>query len=180
MPDKEASGIIYYRSKADAIAAFVVGCLLLVFASVVLTQDGVAGIGFSKDLSVMSTYLALPLAVVMILANIRHIVTTGPTMAAGKDGITVLFTPRPAGPIHWAEIARFTAFKRQGKYHLGITFEDPARTYALMDKEVRILARPKGPKTVHLKIDGKMLDDYIDTIVSDLERLRQVYSWRVK
>ena len=180
MPEKEDIGIIYYRSKSHASGALSVGCILLAFALLVLTQDGVWGIEFSKDLVVMTTYLALPLAVVLVLANIGHVVYTGPTMVAGKDGISVLFTRRPVGPINWAEITGFTAFKHQGKHHLGITFEDPLQTLAPIKEDVSALVRRKGPKAAHLKIDGKMLDDDMETIVSDLEGLRQVYSWRVK
>jgi hypothetical protein len=120
----------------------------------------------------------LPLAVVLVLANIGHVVSTGPTVVAGKDGISVLFTRRPVGPIRWAEIAGFTAFKHQGKHHLGITFEDPLQTLSPIKDDVSALVRRKGPKAAHLKIDGKMLDDDMETIVSDLEGLRQVYSWR--
>ena len=123
MPDKKDTGITYYRSKPDAYGALSVGCLLLAFALLVLTRDGVWGIGFSKDLVVMSTYLALPLGVVLVLANIGHVVSTDPTMVAGKDGIYLLFTRRPVGPIRWAEINGFMAFRHQGKQHLGITFE---------------------------------------------------------
>ncbi len=128
----------------------------------------------------MSTYLALPLGVVMVLVNIRHVMSKGPTMVAGKEGISVLFTRRPVGPINWAEINGFTAFKHQGKHHLGITFENPLQTLAPIKEDVSALVRRKGPKAAHLKIDGKMLDDDMETIVSDLEGLRQVYSWRVR
>lgn len=179
MPDKEDAGIIYYRSKAAASGALAAGCILLAFAMLVLTQDSVLGIGFSEDLVVMSTYVALPLAVVLVLANIGHVVSTGPTMVAGKDGITVLFTRRPVGPINWAEITGFTAFKHRGKHHLGITFEDPLQTLSPIKEEVSALIRRKGPKAAHLKIDANMLDDDMETVVSDLEGLRQIYSWRV-
>jgi hypothetical protein len=101
MPDRNEAEIVYYRAKSDASGALAVGCILLAFALLVLTQDSIAGIGFSKDLVVMSTYLALPLGVVLILANIRHIMAKGPTMVAMKDGITVLFTDQRVGPLHW-------------------------------------------------------------------------------
>ena len=79
MPDKNEAEIVYYRAKADASGALAVGCILLAFALLVLTQDSILGIGFSKDLIMMSTYLALPLGLVLVLANIRHILAKGPT-----------------------------------------------------------------------------------------------------
>ena len=162
MPDKEDTGIIYYRSKSDASGALSVGCILLAFALLVLTQDGVFGIGFSKDLVVMSTYLALPLAVVLVLANIGHVVSTGPTVVAGKDGIHLLFTRRPVGPIRWAEINGFMAFRHQGKWHLGITFEDPLQTLAPIKEDVTALF--EGLE----EFAGKsLLDD--DTTVASIE-----------
>ena len=181
MPDKDEAEIVYYRAKSDASGALAVGCILLAFALLVLTQDSIAGIGFSKDLVVMSTYLALPLGVVLVLANIRHIMAKGPTMVAMKDGITVLFTDQRVGPLHWTAITgfkAFKAFKHQGKYHLGITFENPTQALYHHKDHISDLVRRKGPKTAHLKIDGKMLDDDMETIVSDLEAMRQLVSWR--
>lgn len=180
MPDKDEAEIVYYRAKSDASGALAVGCILLAFALLVLTQDSIWGIGFSKDLVVMSTYLALPLGAVLVLANIRHILAKGPTMVAMKDGITVLFTDQRVGPLHWTAITGFKAFKHQGKYHLGITFEDPVQALYPYKDHVSALVNRKGPKTAHLKIDGKMMDDDIDTIVSDLETMRQLFSWRAR
>ena len=180
MPDKEDTGIVYYRSKADAAGALVVGCILLAFAILVLTQDSIGGIGFSKDLVVMSTNLALPLGVVMVLANIRHVVAKGPTMVAGKDGITVLFTRQPVGPIHWTGIAGFKPFKHQGKWILGIILEEPARTLDPYKNDISPLRRRAGPKAIHLKINGRMLDDDMENIVRDLDEMRLLYSWRAR
>jgi hypothetical protein len=180
MADKKETEIVYYRAKSDASGALAVGCILLAFALLVLTQDSIGGIGFSKDLVVMSTYLALPLGVVLVLANIRHVMAKGPTMVAMKDGITILFTDQRVGPFHWAEISGFKAFKHQGKYHLGISFEDPAQVLYPFRDYVSALVRRKGPKSAHLKIDGKMLDDDKETIVSDLEAMRQLFSWRAR
>jgi hypothetical protein len=180
MPDRNEAEIVYYRAKSDASGALAVGCILLAFALLVLTQDSIAGIGFSKDLVVMSTYLALPLGVVLILANIRHIMAKGPTMVAMKDGITVLFTDQRVGPLHWTAITGFKAFRHQGKYHLGITFENPKQVLYPYKDYISDLVKRKGPKTAHLKIDGKMLDDDMDAIVSDLEEMRQLFSWRAR
>ena len=178
MPEKADTGIVYYRSKADASGALAIGCILLAFALLVLTQGGVGGISFSRDLVMMSTYLALPLGVVMVLVNIGHVVSTGSTVVAGKAGITVLFTREPMGTIGWPEINGFTPFKHQGKWILGITLENPARTLALHEVHKSVLLRRGGPATAHIKIHGKMLDDDMEQIVRDLEEMRQVYSWR--
>jgi hypothetical protein len=178
MPEKAGTEIVYYRSKADEAGALVVGGILLAFALVVLTQDGVGGIGFSKGLVVMSTYLALPLGVVMVLANIRHLVSRGPTLVAGKEGISVLFLPRPVGPIRWSEITGFTQFKHQGKWILGITLENPVRTLTPLKDHISALLSRAGPVAAHIKIHGKMLDDEMEKIVRGLEEMRQLYSWR--
>ncbi|MHA1528689.1 MAG: hypothetical protein ACTSVG_06690 [Alphaproteobacteria bacterium] len=178
MPEKAGTEIVYYRSKADEAGALVVGGILLAFAFVVLTQDGVGGIGFSKDLVVMSTYLALPLGVVMVLANIRHLVSRGPTMVVGKEGISVLFTRQPVGPIRWSEITGFTQFKHQGKWILGVTLDDPVRTLAPHKGRISALLARAGPAAAHVKIHGRMLDDEMEQVVRDLEEMRQLYSWR--
>ncbi len=178
MPEKAGTGVVYYRSKSDASGALAIGCILLGFALLVLTQDGIGGISFSRDLVVMSTYLALPLGAVMILVNIGHVVSTGSTVVVGKEGITVLFTREPVGPIGWSEINGFTPFKHQGKWILGITLENPAQTLALHKVRKSVLLRRAGPATAHIKIHGKMLDDDMEQIVQDLEEMRQVYSWR--
>jgi hypothetical protein len=178
MAERLDTGIIYYRSKADAFGALVVGCLLLGFAAVVLTQDSVFGIGFSQDLIMLCTYWALPIGGVLLLANIRHAVARGATVVAGKDGITVLFTPRPFGPIRWSEITGFTSFQHRGKWFLGITLEDPLRTLRPIEEAAKPLLENIGPKAAHLHIPGKMMDDYMAMIETELEELRQVHSWR--
>jgi hypothetical protein len=179
MAEKLDDGIIYYRSKSDAYGALVVGCLLLGFAAVVLTQDSVFGFGFSQDLIMLSTYWALPIGVVLLLANIRHAVARGPTVVAAKDGITVLFTPQPLGPVRWSEIAGFTSFRHQGKWFLGITLEDPLRTLTPIREAAKPLLKNIGPKAAHLNIPGKMMDDYMVSIESELGEMRQVHAWRV-
>jgi hypothetical protein len=178
MPEKADTGIVYYRSKFDASGALVVGGILLAFVFLVQTQDGIGGIGFSRDLVVMSTYLALPLGVVMVLVNIRHVMSKGPTMVAGKEGISVLFTRQPVGTIHWSEITGFTSFRHQGKWILGITLENPARTLGPHQGHMSALLRRAGPATAHIKVHGKMLDDDMEEVVRNLEELRQVHSWR--
>jgi hypothetical protein len=178
MPEKLDNGIVYFRSKSDAIGALVVGCLLLAIAVPALTLDSIFGIRFSNDLVMMSTYLALPLGLVLILANIRHILANGPTLFADKEGITMLFTPEPTGPLNWARISGFRAFRHQGKQHLGISLEEPRRTLLPFKKTIRAVLWSKRPKSVHLRVDGKMLDDDVDTVVQELEEMRQIYSWR--
>ncbi|MFQ5565305.1 MAG: hypothetical protein ACE5EU_02980 [Paracoccaceae bacterium] len=178
MPEKADTEIVYYRSKSDASGALAVGCILLGFAALVLTRDSIGGIGFSKDLVMMATYLALPLGVVMVLANIRHVLAKGPTMVAGKEGITVLFTPQPVGPIHWSEITGFTPFRRQGKWVLGIGLDNPGRTITPYSRHISSLLRRGGPAAAHIRVHGKMLDDDMKNIVRDLEEMLQLYSWR--
>lgn len=179
MVEKLNNGIIYYRNKTGAYGRLVLGFLLLGIAAVVLTQDSVWGIGFSQDLVMLCTYWALPIGVVLLLANIRHACKSGPTVVAGKDGITVLFTPQPVGPIRWSEISGFTAFRHQGKWFLGITFEDPLRSLTPIKEDAMQLLRNIGPKAAHLKIAGKMMDDRMVSIESDLDEMRQVHTWRV-
>ena len=178
MAEKLDNGIIYYRSKSDAYGGLVVGCLLLGIAAVVLTQDSVWGIGFSQDLIMLCTYWALPIGVVLLLANIRHAVATGPTVVAGKDGITVLFTHQPFGPIRWSEITGFTSFQHQGKWFLGITLENPLQTLRPIEEAAAPLLKGIGPKAAHLNIPGAMMNDYMVSIESELEELRQVHTWR--
>ena len=177
MPDKEDIGTIYYRSKSDAVGALAVGCILLVFALLVLTQDEIEGISFSEGLVAMSTYLALPLGVVMVLVNIRHVVSKGPTVVAGKEGIIVVFTREPVGPFRWSEIAGFKPFKHQGKWILGITLENPDLTFHRHKGHLSPLRRRGGPAEAHIRIHGKMLDGDVKKIAGDLEEMRQLYSW---
>ena len=177
MPDKVETGIIYYRSKSDAFGALAVGCILLVFALLVLTQDEIGGISFSKDLVAMSTYLALPLGVVMVLVNIGHVVAKGATVVAGKEGIIVVFTREPVGPFRWSEIAGFAPYKHQGKWILGVTLENPELTFHRHRGHISPLRRRGGPAAAHIKIHGKMLDDDMKKIVLDLEEMRQLNSW---
>jgi hypothetical protein len=143
-----------------------------------VTLDSLWGVPFSNDLVMMSTYLGLPLGLVLILANIRHALANGPTLFADKEGITMLFTPTPTGPLHWARITGFRAFRHQGKRHLGISVEEPRQTLLPFKKTIRKVLWLKRPKEVHLRVDGKMLDDDVDTVVKDLEEMRQIYSWR--
>jgi hypothetical protein len=171
-------GIVYYRSKSDATGAIVVGCLLLAIAVLALTLDSIGGIRFSKDLVMMSAYLSLPLGVVLILANIRHLLSRGPTLVAAKEGITLLFTREAVGPLHWSRITAFRAFRHQGKRHLGISFEEPREALSPFKNFIRPVLWRKRPKGVHLRVEGKMLDDNIDTVVKELEEMRQIYSWR--
>lgn len=180
MPERSDGRIVYHRSKGDAAGAMVIGCVLLVIAVPAMTMDSIGGIGFSRDMVMMSTYLALPLGVVLVLVNIRHLLTRGPTLLANKEGITILFTDPPAGPLHWAEIREFRSFWHQGKRHLGIGFGDPAQSLSPYMRSVAALVRRKGPKRAHLKIDGKMLDSNIKTVVSELEEMRQIHSWRTR
>ena len=178
MPEKVEDGIVYFRSKSDAIGALVVGCLLLAIAVPAITLDSIWGIRFSNDLVMMSTYLGLPLGLVLILANTRHILANGPTLFADKEGITMLFTPEPTGPLHWARINGFRSFMHQGKRHLGISLEEPHRTLLPFKNTIRAVLWRKRPKSVHLRVDGKMLDTNIDAVVQELEEMRQIYSWR--
>jgi hypothetical protein len=178
MPDRTPTGIIYYRNKSDACGGLVVGCLLLGIAAVVLTQDSVMGFGFSQDLIMLCTYWALPIGAILLLVNIRHAVARGPTMVAAKAGITVLFTPEPFGPLQWGEITGFSSFQHQGKWFLGITFEDPLRTLTPVKERAEPLLKKIGPKTAHLSIPGKMMDEYIAMIETELDEMRQVHSWR--
>jgi hypothetical protein len=178
MPEKLDEGILYYRAKGDATGAVVVGAILVAFAWIVLTRDGLGGIPFSKDLVAMSTYLALPLGVVLFLANLPHVLARGPTMAAGEGGITILFTPRPVGLIRWTAINGFLSFKHQGKWYLGIVLEDPEETLMPYKGTLAPVVARFGPREAHLKIHGKMLDDEMQAIVADLEEMRRVRSWR--
>jgi len=180
MSEKIDGAIILYRSKSDQIGAVAVGCLLLVIALPALTLESIGSIRFSKDLVVMSTYLGLPLGVVLILANIRHILAKGPTMIGSKEGLTLLFTTPPAGPLDWAEIKGFLVFRHQGKSHLGITFEDPGLSLTPFKSGLSPLVRRKGPNAAHLKIEGKMLGDNLKQVVADLEEMRTIYSWRAR
>ena len=178
MPERLNPGIIYYRGKAEAIGALLIGFVLLGCGIIAVTTGEIGGFRFSRDLAMMSTYLALPLGVVLILANIRHIVARGATVTAGKDGITILYTDRPVGPLRWAVITALKPLRHQGKLHLGISLEDPAGTlYPWRDVVAPLMWKP-GKKTVHMKVDGKMLDDNIRRIVAELDEMRQIYSWR--
>jgi hypothetical protein len=180
MSEKIDGKIIFYRTKADEIGAIVVGCLLLLIAIPALTLDSIGSIRFSKDLVVMSTYLGAPLGVVLILANIRHVMAKGPTMAGDGKGITLLFTDPPAGPLHWAEIKGFLIFRHQGKQHLGITFENPELSLTPFKKSLSPLVRRKGPNAAHLKIEGRMLGDNMKKVIADLEEMHAIYSWRAR
>jgi hypothetical protein len=179
MTERSHNGIIYYRSKSDAYGALIVGCLLLGCATIALTQESVGGIGFSQDFIMLSTYWALPIGVVLVLANIKHAYMVGPTVVAGKDGITILFTPEPIGPVRWSEISGFISFRHQGKWFLGIALEDPLQTLTPIKDYSKPLLRNIGPKAAHLKIAGKMMDDYMASIESELNEMRQVYTWRI-
>jgi hypothetical protein len=178
MSEKADGKVVFYRSKGDQIGALAVGCLLLGIAVPSMSLESVGGIRISRDLMVMSTYLALPLSVVLILANVRHVFDRGPTVAADKNGVTLLFTDPPAGPFPWAEIKGFMVFRRQGKRHLGITFEDPYLTLTPFKGTLAPMIKSRGPKAAHLKIDGKMVDSNIKQVVADLEEQLQIYSWR--
>ncbi|HUS56370.1 MAG TPA: hypothetical protein VMY41_20460 [Thermohalobaculum sp.] len=178
MVEKLDSGIIYYRSKSDSIGGLVVGLILLGFAAVVLTQGSIFGIGFSQDLKMLSTYWALPIGVVLLLVNIKHTRATGPTVVAAKNGITLRFTSNPVGPIAWSEIKGFTSFQYRGKWYLGVTLVDPAKTLTPMKDDVLPLVRTIGPKKAHLTIPGAMMDDYMTSIERELDELRQIHTWR--
>lgn len=178
MPDRLKDGIIYYRAKGGALGALVTGALLLVFTWIVLTQEGIAGIPFSRGLPVMSTYLALPVGSVLVLANLQHALDRGPTLVADEDGITILFTRRPIGVIRWTEIARLRPVKRQGRWHLGVVLEDPEFSLSEYRDLLGSLLGRVGPADAHLKIDGKMLDDEVTNVVRDLEEMQRRNSWR--
>ena len=178
MPERIDGTIVYYRSKSEASGATAVGCMLLAFATLVLTQEGVAGIRFSTDLVAMSTYLALPLGAVLVLANIRHLIYNGRTMIADKVGITLIFTPQAAGPVHWTEIDGFITFWRQGRQRLGITLIEPVQSLDTLGNAVYPLINRRRPKAAHLMIEGKMLNDNVEAAARDLDEMRQIYSWR--
>ena len=179
MVEKLNNGIIYYRSKKDSIGGLVVGFILLGFAAMVLTQDGIFGIRFSQDLRMLSTYWALPIGVILLLANIRHTCAIGPTVVAGKDGLMLRFTRNPVGPIRWSAINGFVPFQYRGKWFLGVTLDDPAETLTPVKDDIMSLIKKFGPKKAHLKIPGAMMDDYMVSIQTDLEDMRQVHTWRV-
>ena len=180
MSEKIDDKIIFYRSKADEIGAVMVGCLLLLIAIPSLTLDSIGSIRFSKDLVTMSTYLGAPLGAVLILANIRHLMAKGPTMSAGREGISLFFTDPPAGPLHWAGIKGFMQFRHQGKRHLGITFLDPEISLTPFKKSLSPLVRSKGPNAAHLKIEGRMLGGNLKKVTAELEKMRSIYSWRMQ
>jgi hypothetical protein len=156
----------------------IVGCLLLGIAVVVLTQDSVFGIGFSQDLIMLCTYWAVPIGVILLSVNIRHAIARGPTVVAARAGITVLFTPQPVGPFQWDEITGFTSFQHQGKWFLGITLDDALQTLTPIKEYAKPLVKSIGPKAAHLSIPGKMLDEYIAMVETELEEMRLVHSWR--
>ena len=178
MPELEPDGVIYYRGKGDAIGAVVVGLILLVFTAIVLTQNDFAGIPFSADLTMLATYIALPLGAVLILFHIWHALGRGPTMAAGKEGITVLYTDKAIGPIRWAEIKAFKVFRRNGQPFLGITLEDPAQSLYPYREIGLPLINGGGPKDAHMKVKGKMLDEETYSVAERLEEMRLVHSWK--
>ncbi|NIP74701.1 MAG: hypothetical protein GTN90_01365 [Xanthomonadales bacterium] len=178
MPDIETDGVIYYRGKFNAALSVSLGVLLLGIAAVVLTQDQVAGIPFSQDLKMLATYLALPLGAVMVLAHVRHVLRRGPTVVAGKEGITVLYTPKAVGPIRWAEISGFKPFRHNGNPYLGITLDNPAMTLYPFREIGRPLVKGLGPKDAHLELKGKMMDDSVGHIAKNLEEMRLVHSWK--
>jgi hypothetical protein len=178
MAEKLDNGIIYYRSKSDAIGALIVAGLLLGIAAVVLTQDSVFGIGFSPSMVMLCTYWALPIGVILVLVNIKHATAVGPTVVAGKEGITLLYMPTKVGPLRWAEIAGFTSFRHQGKWFLGITFENPLQSLTPIKDDAKTLLKRIGPKAAHLSIPGAMMNDYMVSIETDLEEMRHIYSWR--
>jgi len=180
MPEKHDDGIIYYRAKGDAIGSVVVGFLLLILAVLTLTQEGIGGIPFSRDLQTMGTFLALPLGLVLVLANALHAVAKGPTVVAGEEGIVVLYTPQPVGPIRWAEIRGFTRFRSNGNPCLGIVLEDPEYTIQLHREEFAPLIRLARGKKAHLGIRGKMLDAPLPAVLRDLDELRQVQTWHLR
>jgi hypothetical protein len=177
MPEKGAGRIIYHRAKADAIGAVVIGFILIAFAIYVMTQEGFGGIPFSQDLRVMSIYLGLPLGVALIIGHSLHALAKGPTMVAGKEGVTVLYTPVPAGPIPWAEIKAFVPFRSNGQACLGIVLEDPDYTLTILQKELAPLRRIARGKRAHLGVRGKMLDAPMPVVIRDLNELHQVHSW---
>lgn len=178
MPEIEQDGVIYYRGKSGAIVSVIVGLVLLGLGATVLTQDQVAGIPFSTDLTMMATYLALPLGAVLVLAHIWHAMGKGPTMVAGTEGVTVLYTPKPIGPIRWAEIKGFRVFRRNGLPFLGITLEEPAQSLYPYREIGTPLITGRGPKDAHMMVKGKMLDEDADKVAIRLEEMRLVHSWK--
>ncbi len=178
MPDIETDGVIYYRGKANAALSVLIGLLLLGIAAVVLTQDQVGGIPFSQDLKMLARFLALPLGLVMVAAHIWHVARRGPTVVAGKEGITVLYTPKAVGPIRWAEIASFKPFRHNGNPYLGITLDNPSMTLYPFREIGRPLVKGLGPKEAHLELKGKMMDDNVGRIAKNLEEMRLVHSWK--
>ena len=65
-----------------------------------------------------------------------------------------------------------------GHDYLGVTLDNPAMTlYPYRDEPVPLL-KGKGPKHAHLKLKGKMLDDYMENVAEDLEAMRLVHTWK--
>jgi hypothetical protein len=178
MAEKSDYGIIYERSRRGAAGAVAVGFALIGFAVLVLTQDGVAGIRFSDDLRTMAVYLALPLAVALFVGHAHHAVLKGPSVVVGKDGIMVLYTKPPVGPIRWAEVKRFVPYRANGRPCVGIVLEDPEHTRSIHRHDLAPLIRAARGNKAHLGIPARMLNDQLPSIIRDLEEMRQRYSWR--
>jgi len=178
MPNRLENGVIYYRAKGDAAGAVIVGAILIAFAGMVHTREGIGGIPFSADLTAMATYLALPLGIVLMLANFRHLFARGATLAADDTGLSILYTKRPLGLIPWTAINGFSTFSHQGKWYLGITLEDPEITLEPFRGNLTPVIGRFGPKEAHLRIHEKMLDEDIDIVHAELEEMRHIRSWR--
>jgi len=178
MAEKSDYGIIYARWRTGAFGAAAVGIGLIAFAAIVVTRNGIAGIPFSVDLQTMAIYLALPLGGALLLGHAHHAVRREPTVVADKDGITVLYTKPPVGPIRWAEIQRFVPFRSNGRPCVGMVLEDAEHTRSLHRQNLAPLIRVARRKRAHLGIPAKMMNDRLPVIIRDLEEMRQRYTWR--
>jgi hypothetical protein len=170
--------VIYHRSKAIAIGLVLMGYGMLVLAYLVLTEGQVGGLHFSRDMAVMSTWLLLPLGLVLIAAHTRHAVSAGPTVSAGPEGVTIHFASRGTILLQWPEIKAFRPFTHQGRWQLGIVLEDPKSTLPAFAERKSMLINRHGSREIHLAIEGRMLDQTVHTVAHDLEEMRQIHSWR--
>ena len=178
MAEKSDYGIIYHRSKTGAYGAIGAAFALFAFVFVVLTRDGVGGVPFSTDLRTMAVYLALPFAVALLLGHVHHAVSKGPTVVASKDGITVLYTKLPVGPIRWAEIKQSVPLRSNGRPCVGVVLDDVEHMFSLHRQGLVPMIRAARRKRAHLGISGKMLDEPLPTVIRELEEMRQRYLWR--
>lgn len=180
MPQRLESGIIFFRAKTGAYLSLACGALLVAFAYVVLTREGIFGVPFARSLQMMATYSALPFGAVLFLANVKRALMMGPTLTADDQAIDILCTKKPVGPIAWSEINGFVPVRHQMQTHLGIMLDDPERVLRPYIEFVSPLIPDYGPKTVHLVIPGDMIDMPVRKAVRELEEMRRAYSWRAR